>query len=847
MLLEFTTVGNDRLPELPDGWLVAVDTESSGLFLDGDPIPSPGRPAQPESHVSVVSVSFRWPEWSEEKQEWVPGKLVDFAWAFDQGPLIGKPGTPVEAFPDTKVKKFLPVDETLQQKILKTFTAYFELETPLAPEDLFNEKASEYLALIGWLDRRDTLCMHNSKHDMHQFRGGLRAGAGNQAGVQEGLGAWDADSEPGQWRFDQPQVTGMMEPSNKPLRRAKRRRRIYDTMLNQKQLFDQLEVSSLKPTGDRLFGEGESGEQQALTDELKKLGVGLTKRYDLLLWFDFAAMKKYACKDTNLTYRLREYQEDRIYAGAVLDKFAALEEKEHQLRTTLYRAERRGVAYDHEGSWAEGVRVRAWNKIAENEFPFDVTKPVQVKRFYYGPKCPRATEAPNIAKNKAYEALKLAKTAEEGVEQAKLACVPNKRGITPAKYIKAVEVANNKAQKALAEAQRLQAMADRYQLVLDQYGYGVCPSSCPQCGGTNGFGYVPVSYSEKTNEPQLDELAIQALHGEGAPFIDEYRAFKKRAKSANDWYTNWSARTGRDGRIRTSYNQTVQQADRPGQLSGGVRSSRLSCNRWGALQIPKKDLIPEGCALVRGFIGHEPGYKMYEHDLATGEFRVAVVLSGIYRLWDALDNKLDVHEMNAKALGLLESWETEENSSRYKSRRQAGKGATFCILYGGGPKALKDQLEKALGEPISMQRAKSAILNFYKEYPEFKRTTDQALRKVSRDLGGSGYLTMLDGWQRWYSLNEKTNSAFNQAIQANLARACIDWMLAVERELPGVLLLQIHDSLVTRHTDDEQGKMEAQRVSDIGNEVFERYFKLPQRGNRIMEFDIEPEEWSANK
>jgi hypothetical protein len=36
-------------------------------------------------------------------------------------------------------------------------------------------------------------------------------------------------------------------------------------------------------------------------------------------------------------------------------------------------------------------------------------------------------------------------------------------------------------------------------------------------------------------------------------------------------------------------------------------------------------------------------------------------------------------------------------------------------------------------------------------------------------------------------------------------------------------------------------------VSDIGNEVFERYFRLSARGNRTMSFGIEPDKWSPYK
>jgi hypothetical protein len=70
----------------------------------------------------------------------------------------------------------------------------------------------------------------------------------------------------------------------------------------------------------------------------------------------------------------------------------------------------------------------------------------------------------------------------------------------------------------------------------------------------------------------------------------------------------------------------------------------------------------------------------------------------------------------------------------------------------------------------------------------------------------------------------------------------IYWMLEVERQLPEAQLLQIHDSLITRHSATDAGAEEAQRVSDIGNQVFERYFGV--RG-RLMRFGIAPERWDS--
>lgn len=770
----FTRVGDVLLPELPTGWPVAWDTEGSGLAVDGDPFTVAGRPAAPPARISAVSVSFRWPN-----ADGTPGELVDFAWPFDQGPVLGKPGSPIKD-PITSIVTFKPIDRQDQADLLAR--ASRALGYTVTPEMAMpNLHPDEYGALVMWLDARDNLAAHNSVHDMHQMRTGLRADAGGFGGP-EGLWAWDPDTEPGSLtraveNGDEPSPRlHMMEPTLEPLRFAKRRRNIWCTMVVQKQVVDPLQPAALKPTSRRLWGDDSADEETALKTELSKQGTGLTKRYDLLPWC--GAVGEYAAKDTNLCYRLWEYQ-DKVADEGVLPKFWDLINTEMTLRTTLYRMERRGVAYDAEESFEVGRQTREANTKAARPMPFNPAKPAEAKRFYYGPVCGRA-------------------------------CAPTE---------------------------------DCFRL---------CAKSCPECGGKNGLGLEPTNRTAKTRAPQLDIPELRKLVGEGRPWAKEYMAWTKRRNSDSKWYTGWAARTGQDGRIRTSFKQCKNDRERAGSAEGGTKSGRLAVGRWQCQAIPHEHLIPEGFKPVRKLIGQvPPGTRvvrydgtheetkvrrvMHEHDLAAGEMRVVVVIANSVKLWDALDAGADTHGMNATAF-----FGVDKDHPDFKMLRNGAKRGTFGVLYGGGVKAIHEQIEAATGMKFPQARIKEAIENFFVTYPEFKLLTRQAEHKVTRWMGGCGYLTMLDGWRRWYAEDEKTNSAVNQIIQGNLARAMIYWMAEVERRVPGCLLLQIHDSLITEHDDTPEGEKEAQLVSEIGQEVFEKYFSV--RG-RVMNFGISPDRW----
>lgn len=769
-----TRVGDELLPDLPAGWPTYWDTEGSGLAVDGEPFTVGSRPAHPEARVSAVSVTFRWPN-----ADGTPGELEDFAWPFDQGPVIGKPGTPIKD-PVTDIVTFKPIDAADQAKILAQHSKV--LGYTVTPEMAMpNLHPDEYGALVMWLDERDNLAAHNSVHDMHQMRVGLRADAGGFGGP-EGLWAWDPDSEPGSLRRSiesgEHVRLHMMEPTLEPLKHAKTRRNIWCTMVVQKQVVDPLQPAALKPTSRRLWGDDSTEEEAALADELKRQGVGLTKRYDLLPWC--GAVGRYAAADTHLGYLLWEYQEN-VGEEGLIPKYHFLVNTEMELRTTLYRMERRGVAYDARASFEEGERMRAINAEAARSLPFNPAKPNEAKRFYFGPRCVNA----------------------------------------PLK------------------------------LVGDQDVPLFCPKSCTQCGGKNGMGLEP-SERTPTGLPKLDIDEVRRLQENGHPYSVEYYAWTKRRSADSKWYTKWAARVGRDGRIRTSFKQCKNDRERAGAAEGGTKSGRLAVGRWQCQAIPHGKLIPEGAKPVRPMIGNvEAGTEVvrydgrreitpvkrvqFEHDLSAGEVRVVTVISGSTKFWDALDAGMDMHALNCKAL-----FGVDESHPDWDSLRTAAKRGTFGIIYLGGVKAIQTQMEAASGLRMKTADVQKAKDNFWAENPEIKRFSDTAVQKVTRWMGGPGYLKMLDGWRRWYALDEKTVSAPNQVIQGNLARAMIYWMSAVEREVPGCLLLQIHDSLVTEHDDTPEGHAEAQRVSEIGQRVFQEYFNV--RG-RVMDFGISPDRW----
>jgi|GEM_PF-2470473 len=209
------------LPLLPETTPIAVDTETSGLFTDGDP----GK--APRARVSVVSASWRDPHTHE---------IVDQVWPFDQGWLYGKPGRCAWS-PRSRPGFFpLPPMPHWRRDLFDGLPDY--------DDGSFNLPISDLRPLLLWLSRHP-LIMHHAKFDCHILHAGHRLDESTGFDLSRSV-TWDTQH-----------VNGLIWP---------------------------LYSSSLKPTAKRLWGEDEGEQAAAIEHERKRQGKGLTWRYDILRW-----------------------------------------------------------------------------------------------------------------------------------------------------------------------------------------------------------------------------------------------------------------------------------------------------------------------------------------------------------------------------------------------------------------------------------------------------------------------------------------------------------------------------------------------------------------------------------
>lgn len=179
--------------------------------------------------------------------------------------------------------------------------------------------------LTRWLAGQ-RLAMHNAKFDLTMLRAGVREAA------------------PGRWTGSGTDLEASV---------------VWDTMLVQREL-DPTEPAGLKPTAQRLWGEDERAEQNAL-----KRWLDGRKRYDLVPW---DKMEPYAARDADQTLRLWLGQRSRVYGcevtdGTFRDTDMGIREREglalrHRTMRTLLRIEQRGIPYHSKRSLQLAAQIR---------------------------------------------------------------------------------------------------------------------------------------------------------------------------------------------------------------------------------------------------------------------------------------------------------------------------------------------------------------------------------------------------------------------------------------------------------------------------------------------------------
>lgn len=289
-----------------------------------------------------------------------------------------------------------------------------------------------------------------------------------------------------------------------------------------------------------------------------------------------------------------------------------------------------------------------------------------------------------------------------------------------------------------------------------------------------------VTKKTKTKQYSTSEETLQQLRDKH-PIVDkilEYRGIKKLLSTYVEALP--ALISSRDGKIHTSYNQTV------------TATGRLSSNNPNLQNIPIRD--ERGKEIRRAFIASDDNHLILSADYSQIELRLMAHFSNDPAMVEAFTQNADIHAATAaKVYHVALNEVTREQRSRAKT-------ANFGIIYGISAFGLSQRLN------IPRSEAKELIDGYFATYPLVKQYMDDVIARGRAD----GYVSTIFGRKRYLRNINSGNAitrgldernAINAPLQGSAADIIKLAMIAIHKEmtsrgLKSKMTLQVHDELV---------------------------------------------------
>jgi DNA polymerase I len=285
------------------------------------------------------------------------------------------------------------------------------------------------------------------------------------------------------------------------------------------------------------------------------------------------------------------------------------------------------------------------------------------------------------------------------------------------------------------------------------------------------------------------------------PVIEEWREY---SKLLNTYLGPLPSLIGEDGRLHTTFNQTV------------AATGRLSTSNPNLQAIPIRTEL--GREIRSAFVA-EPGWKLVSADYSQIELRILAHVSGEPKLRDAFARGEDIHRATAaEVLGV-------DPAALTTGQRSIAKMINFGIVYGISAFGLSENLE------IPREEAQAYIDAYLARFPHVQDFIQRTIEEAQED----GYSTSLFGRRRpvpeLRASNRQTRGlgerlAVNFVMQGSNADIIKVAMIAIHRRLreegrAARLVLQIHDELLLEAPENEVAA-----VKDLVREEMTRAYDL---------------------
>ncbi len=271
------------------------------------------------------------------------------------------------------------------------------------------------------------------------------------------------------------------------------------------------------------------------------------------------------------------------------------------------------------------------------------------------------------------------------------------------------------------------------------------------------------------------------------PIVADILEYRQLTKLKSTYADGLVGCIGPDGRIHTTFNQTI------------TATGRLSSTEPNLQNIPMR--IELGRLIRKAFVPKK-GYVFVDADYSQIELRVLAHLSGDEKLIEAYQQAQDIHRITASQVFHIPFEEVTD------LQRRNAKAVNFGIVYGISSFGLSQDLS------ISRKEASDYIERYFETYPKIKGYLDGLVAQAK----AHGYVTTMFGRRRPVPELKSSNYmqrsfgervAMNSPIQGTAADIIKIAMIRVhdrllKEDLKSRLILTVHDELLVETAPGEE-------------------------------------------
>ena len=227
--------------------------------------------------------------------------------------------------------------------------------------------------------------------------------------------------------------------------------------------------------------------------------------------------------------------------------------------------------------------------------------------------------------------------------------------------------------------------------------------------------------------------------------------------------------------------------------------------------IPGGRQIPTGYPTMQELIRPEPPNQLFEIDLSQAEMRVAASIAKCTPMLDGFNRGLDAHDSTTQLI-----WNIDKQHDLWDARRQVAKRLGFGVIYGAGIRTLAEQIKLFTGQDLG----EAGVRELWDQYRDAFPQLFAASRNIQRSVEKNGFLILPGGKVRKFQVTESLHKAFNAMIQGGVAAAMLEVMNLIEKHYPGVMVGQVHDSVMIETPDPYV----PEGVAEVISSVFEHWY-----------------------